>query len=457
MNTSFVQQPNRPGVALPPPPLAKGLPILGNALGLAGDTGGFLRQKYQELGPVFRVRALNEEFVVLAGQEANLFVTKEGTKYLSSAEAYRPMNIEYGAERSLLSLDGADHNKLRNLVKRWYSPNILEHRLNEAVAITKQEVATWSTTKPQPVFYLIQRIIMEQLGVLITNCSAQEYLDDLIKFSRTLIAAKILKKRPGFMTSLSPYRRARARVLELGHNVIASHTQQPRGNREPDLIDDLLEIFQEDPQLLPTEGDKVLAVLNPFVVGLETAASTAAFMLYALLKHPDILEQATIEAKALFANGIPTLDSLHSLDVLHRTTLEVLRMYPTAVALFRTVAAPFEFAGYRIEAGQKALIGTTVPHLLPEFYPNPLKFDIDRYSKPREEHRKPGVFNPFGVGSHLCVGMNLGQALIILNIATILQAVRLEMVPGNYQLHIDPIPTPSPDAKFQIRVIERFS
>ncbi|BAZ21978.1 cytochrome P450 [Kalymmatonema gypsitolerans NIES-4073] len=462
---TLMQQKNRNHKALRPP-LAKGLPVLGNALEFS-DMDAFLRKKYLELGSVFRIRALNMEFVVLAGQEANLFFSKEGTKYFTSAQALQDFNAELGVSRSIGSMDGPDHAKYRNASKLGYSLAMLEQQLDQAVAIARREVASWSTIKPQPVFYLMQRIIIQQIGLLLTNYSPYEYLDDIILFSRILIATKTTRLRPGFMTYLPAYRRAKARVFELLRKVIAAHTTEPSGDRPPraaayehrhsDLIDDLLQFMKQEPEILPTQQDRMLAVMNPFLAGVDTAASTAAFLLYALLKHPEILEQATFEANALFANGMPTPDSLRRLDVLPRSTLEALRMYPIAPAVFRSVTVPFEFAGYRIEAGQRALIATTVPHQLPEFYPNPFQFDIDRYKKGRDEHhRQPGVFAPFGLGPHMCLGMNFAQALIPLNIATILQAVRLEMVPANYQLRIDLIPTPSPDSKFQIRVAQRF-
>ncbi|ARV57260.1 hypothetical protein BZZ01_00225 [Nostocales cyanobacterium HT-58-2] len=455
MNTILQQQKNHHRQALRPP-LAKGLPVLGNALDLAGDVGDFLRKKYLELGPVFRVRALNREMVVLAGREANLFFSKEGTKYFASRAVWQDFNAQLGISRSLINMDGPDHTKYRNQLKPGYSVAMLEQNLDQAVAIVRQEVATWSTIKPQPVFNLMQRIIIQQLGLLITNYSPHEYLDDLILFSRILTATTIGKQRPKFLTYLPAYQRAKARVFELARKVIATHSTELRGDRHPDLIDHLLQFVKQEPEFLSKQEDRINAAMTPFLAGVDTAASVTAFLLYSLLKHPDILEQATVEANALFANDTLTPDNLRKLDVLQRVTLETLRMYPIAPVLFRSVTVPFEFAGYRIEAGQRVLIAISLPHHLPEFYPNPFQFDIERYSKGREEHRQPGVFAPFGLGSHLCLGMNFAQALIPLNIATILHAVRLSMVPANYQLQIDPIPTPSPNKKFQIRVAEQL-
>ncbi|MEM7554597.1 MAG: cytochrome P450 [Cyanobacteria bacterium P01_A01_bin.84] len=453
-NQSLLQKNNTNSVGLPPP-LAKGLPILGNALGLAGsDINAFLRNKYLESGPIYRISALNKQFVVFAGQEANLFFAKEGAKYFSSNDVWQSFKEDLGASKIIASEDGYIHTKLRNLQQSGYSHIWLEKQLDRAVAIVRQEIANWSTVKPLSVFYLMQRIVIQQIGFLLTNYSPHDYVDDLISFSKNVLTTNLLK-RPKFLTYY-PAKRAKARVFELVEKVMDIHADELKDNREPDLIDDLLQFIEQEPEFLGSHADKALVAMGPFMGAVDTVAGTTSFMLYALFKHPDILERAILEAKSLFANGIPTPNSLKSLDVLHRTILETLRMYPTVPVLPRTVTADFEFMGYQLKAGETALIATTVPHHLPEFYPNPFKFDIDRYTKDRAEHLQPGVFAPFGLGPHTCIAKNLALALIPFNVATILQAVSLSMFPTNYELRLNPIPMPSPDTNFKVRIIEKF-
>lgn len=436
------------------PPLAAGLPLLGNVLDMAQETRAFLTAQYQQHGPVFRVRALNQKFTVLAGPEANQFMTKESRNYFSSQEFWRGEDEEMGAARSLISMDGADHARFRKVQQRGYSKSVINDNLDRVVAITRAELAEWGIGKTIPGLYGIQRIITEQLGQLAANYSPREYLDDMITFVRTMLLATVTRQRPRLLLYTPAYRRAKARAMELAVKVVAAHenADDTAVQRTPDLIDDLLAFAREDPDFLP-ERDLMPAILGPFVAGLDTVSSTMAFMLYALLKHPHILAQATVEADQLFAEGIPTPSMLRDVDVLHRVTLETLRMYPIAPAITRTVTAPFEFAGYTIPTGAQVIIATTVPHYLPEFYPNPDVFDIDRYLPERKEHRQPGAFAPFGLGHHTCLGAGFAEVEIILTMATVLNAVQLEMVPQNYALKIDPAPTPSPDKAFQVQVV----
>ena len=103
------------------------------------------------------------------------------------------------------------------------------------------------------------------------------------------------------------------------------------------------------------------------------------------------------------------------------------------------------------------IVATTVPHHLSECFPEPDRFDIDRYLPERREHRRPGVFAPFGVGPHVCLGAGFAEVAILATMATIVREVDLILDPPSYRLRIDQIPTPHPDVGFRFRVTARRS
>ena len=436
------------------PPTAPGLPLVGDTFALAGDVGAFFTRQYLQLGPVFRVRALHRAFTVLAGPEANLFVTREGSKHLRSRETWMEFDNELGAARSMVSMDGAEHARMRKAQQPCYSRSFIHEHLHDVIGITRREVAEWPLDEPIPGVYALQRIITEQLGTIAAGVSPRDYLDDMIVFVRTLLAARVTHQRPALLTRTPRFRRARKRVEELYATVRAVHEPDRRSGGESDLVDDLMALHHVDPQFLP-ETDLMPAVLGPFIAGLDTVGSTCAFMLYALLKHPDLLDRMTAEADASFAHGTLTAEAVRRLDVTHRVALETLRMYPIAPAITRTVSNTFEFAGYTIPAGEKVIVATTVPHHLPQYFPEPERFDIERYTPERQEHRQPGVFVPFGAGSHVCLGAGFAEVSIAATMATIVHEVELALDPPDYILKTSPVPTPSPDDRFRFRVARR--
>ena len=434
-------------------PIARGLPLVGNALSMARDIRDFLTAQYLALGPVFRVRMLHRRFTVLAGVEANRFMIRDGIRHLRTFEFWAGFNARFGAGRSLVSSDGPEHAALRRMMRRGYSRQYATDRVAGLVDVARREIADWPLETPHAVREALQRIATDQVGTLVGGVSPLPYFDDVVYFFRALVGNQVI---PNPAIWSRRFRRAAKRVHELYLKVMAEHTgdKRRRNAEDGDLIDDFLDVHESDPQFLP-EADLKIAALGPFVAALDTVPSTCSFMLYALLKHPQVLAQVQSEADGLFADGGPTLEGLREMDATHRAAMETMRMYPVAPLLFRTVTNTFEFGGYRIPAGEDVIIATTVPHYLPEYFPEPERFDIDRYTPERAEHRRPEVYAPFGLGAHRCLGNGFAEVQIAVTMATLLHEVELALAPADYTLKTTQVPLPSPDKSFKVRVVRR--
>ena len=442
--------------SVPPPPRsfkeipqAPGLPFLGNTIDMMRDLRAFLDKQYRNLGPIFRIRAFNRRFVVLAGPKANIFA-KRGGKYFRSLESWADYNSAVGAGRIVSSMDGPEHIRLRKELADIYSHRLIEERMADAVRIIQQNIVGWAQDKPLPGLYVWQRIVVEQLGVLTASMSLREHFGDITTFMENMTKTYLLRQQPRLLLHRPHVQRALKRVDELAQRILADHDPENRRNKPRDAVDHLLEMHRRDPQFLP-ETDLQEQVLGPFMAGLDTAANICAFMFYELLKQPYLRKQVVAEADALFDRGTPTVSDLRQFDVIHRTAMETMRLYPLAPTLVpRTVANSFEFEGYKVSAGETLLIGFTIPHLMPEYFPNPERFDIDRYTAERAEHRQPGVYVPFGVGAHRCLGGSLAEVLIALNIATIFREAEMVLHPPDCELKTKQVITLSPDFKFRL-------
>src|SRR5688572_10184775 len=109
--------PTRSGpLSAPLGPRVRGLPWLGSALAMAGDLPAFLVASYRRHGPVFRLTMVGREFTVLAGRDANVFMTHAGAAQLRSREAWERFNLEAGSPRALTNLDGEPHARQRKVM-----------------------------------------------------------------------------------------------------------------------------------------------------------------------------------------------------------------------------------------------------------------------------------------------------------------------------------------------------
>ena len=435
-------------------PEAAGLPLLGNAFGMAGDIREFLAREYRNHGPIFRVRALHHRFIAMVGPEANVFLAQISATHLRSYEPYRELSAAIGTHRSLLNMDGPEHLHMRKLQVKGYSPKTFEANLDLVQDATRRLIEAWPQEQPIEIRRAMQEIIAEQIGLCCTGISPQAYIDDLTYFLETVIMVHVTGRSPKLVKLLPKFRRSERRIGDLSERILEAHQPERRGGYEPDFVDDLLEMNRTDPQFLP-ETDLRANVIAPFLVGLDTSASVCAFMLYALLTRPDLWERMQAEVDAMYEQGPPTPEALSKLDVTRRVTLESLRMYPIIPVLLRTVSNSFEFRGYRVPAGTQLLIGTTVGHHLPEYFPNPEVFDIERYSPGEAQHSQPGAFAPFGVGRHRCLGSGLSEVQIALTMATIVRETELALDRPERPLKIRFVPTPHPDDSVRFRVARR--
>lgn len=436
-------------------PVARGLPVAGNAFELGRDPAAFFARAYREHGPVFRMRVFNRAYTVIAGAGAADFMgSKEGRECLRSKEFWQGFLDEYGGTRTILGEDGDSHKELREIMRRGYSRDAIKGRGNELVEITDRVLERdWRPGERVPVVHALQYLVTDQLGTLLTGQAPLEYVPDIRTMTLYVLNVLVTRQRPKVLLRNPKYRRAKARVFELGDRMVQrlrdSAGSTPEAERN--LVEDLMDVHLNRPEVLPA-GDLTLALTGPYVAGLDTVANTTAAFIYAVLKHPEVLAKVQAEADELFAAGEITDGDLRKIPSIRYALMETMRLYPIAVALTRTATRDFEFAGHTIAAGETVYIGTTVPHFLEEYFPDPARFDIERYAKPRAEHLQPGAYSPYGRGPHTCLGKSFADVQMALSMARLFHRLDLELDPPGYTLVTKTSPTPGPAMSFKVRV-----
>jgi cytochrome P450 len=106
---------------------------------------------------------------------------------------------------------------------------------------------------------------------------------------------------------------------------------------------------------------------------------------------------------------------------------EALRLHPVAFAMPRAAACDFTFGGFQVDRGESVMVFTSACHFDSGYFPEPERFEIERYRPPRDEHRRPDVFAPWGRGPHQCLGAGLAGVQMGATLATILHHCELEL------------------------------
>lgn len=440
------------------PPLVAAPPLIGNTLSMARDPADFFTRCYRQYGPAFRIRVLGREQTVIAGPEAAVFMgTAEGRECLRSREFWQGLTSEYGAQRTLTGEDGEVHKEMRAVLRRGYSRQAIANHYDEVLAITEAALdRDWKPGGRVRVVPAMQYLVVDQLGTLLTGEAPQEYVEDIRLLITVILNVLVTKQRPRILLQDPRYRRAKARVNELGQAMIAQRRGLPLPPpAQRTLIDDVMAAHVERPDLFP-ESDLVLTLTGPYVAGLDTVANTLAATVYAVLKDPHVLARVTADADALFDGGVIDEKTLTTgIPAINGAISEAMRLYPIAVAQMRTATRDFEFEGMQIEADEMLYVATSVPHFMEEFFPDPYRFDIDRYAKPRAEDRAAGAYSPFGRGPHLCLGKALAEVQMALTIASLFHRRSLRLPSPDYTLKTKTAPTPGPSRRFAVKVTSR--
>ncbi len=227
-----------------------------------------------------------------------------------------------------------------------------------------------------------------------------------------------------------------------------------RADTPRDLADDILSLHASDPQFVPESNLRF--ALSAALIASVYLGDAFSFALYAMASQPELYSRIQGEADALFENGDPdgAEFTLSAIDVTHRFLMECLRLYPIVPMSMRNVMNTCVVEDYELPVGSHIVIAQTPSHYMEQVFPGPLKFDIDRYSPPRNEHLSPG-YAPHGLGTHTCLGSLWMDLQLAVNVLMVAHYFTITVSPANYQLRFNPLPSMKPNRKLKFHVAER--
>jgi cytochrome P450 len=130
---------------------------------------------------------------------------------------------------------------------------------------------------------------------------------------------------------------------------------------------------------------------------------------------------------------------------------EIERLHQPVGGGFRGVVKPFEFNGFQVPVGWQVVYSIIGSHRLPSFYPEPERFDPDRFSPQRQEHKqRPFSLIGFGGGPRICIGIAFAKMEMKIVAAHLLRSYQWELLP-NQRLNSIEIPTSHPRDRLRVR------
>lgn len=443
------------------PPLVKGIPLLGSMAELVKSPLYFLEDKHKEYGNVFRFTAAHKKFTVLAGAEANRFMTGEGRDFFTSRETWGKFLKGVRSPHLFIGIDGEEHAYQRKIFKPTFSKAAFKERLHLLTNPLEKTLDNLADGEEILVGPFVRNVICKQIGLALQGVEVDsQQTEEIMTTQNTFLNVYMLGKWPKVVFLFPKNILSIYKTLNFIKKVRQENLERTQEQRAqcPTYIDKLEQGQKEHPEWF-TEGDMRAQTLLPFVGGVDPVGGTLSFMLYELMHRPDLHQRVVKEIDAVYKENdgdFPTLEQLESMEDTKGLILETMRLHPIAYAMSRSATEDFVFQGYKINKGDELMVYTVANHFKDEYFPNAKTFDIERYRAPRNENKQGAVFAPFGKGPHTCVAAGLAELQLMVNTVMLLRTMDIKPAVDMNKVTKKFIPGPFMSENFKVALTRRI-
>jgi cytochrome P450 len=410
----------------------------------------FALRKFRPANPIFLFQHLAETY----GDIAHYKIGPHHIVFLNHPEYIREVlvvqNDNFIKERTvqrtkmllgqgMITSEGATHRAQRMAAQ----PAFHRQRIGEYASVIVEEAAyvrdSWHAGETRDIatdmMHLTLNVVARTLFATDLRDEVYELAEainrimGLYNFLVMLPAAEWLVhfRPPG----LAAFVRARNRIDAVVYRMIDAHRQ--RGVDSGSLLDLMLAAPPANDEasrqsLRQSLRDQVITI---FLAGYETVANALSWTWYLLSENPECQSKLSNEIAEVLEGRLPTVDDVPRLRYTESVLAESLRLYPPAWAMGRYAREDFFLGDYFLPARTTVLISQFITHRDPRFFPEPLRFDPNRFTPENKARRAKFTYFPFGAGARQCIGESFAWMEGVLILATLAQKWKLKLVPGH--------------------------
>ncbi|XP_071498869.1 cytochrome P450 4V2-like [Diadema antillarum] len=174
-------------------------------------------------------------------------------------------------------------------------------------------------------------------------------------------------------------------------------------------LDLLVQMHREDPSFTL---DDIREEVDTFMFeGHDTTAAAASWAMLLIGQHPEVQARLHEELDEVFGDSDRpiTADDLQKLQYLSCVLKETLRICPSVPMIARDLREDCILDGKKVPKGTIVVVGIYALHRDPEQFPEPDKFDPDRFLPENCAKRHPYAYVPFSAGPRNCIGQRFAQ------------------------------------------------
>ncbi|HEY1721002.1 MAG TPA: cytochrome P450 [Magnetospirillaceae bacterium] len=322
--------------------------------------------------------------------------------------------------------------------RRIAAPAFHHKRIAGFVATMATSSAAWADTWPEGRAFDLSEALMGVTLEIIAKTMFSANVSGVVQDVRRLLGTVMEYAKPGVLDMFGfpeimprrvpkAYRDAVAELDALIEGFVAPRRadEQDRG----DLLSMLL--AARDPEtgegMTPTQlRDEVMTI---FLAGHETTSNALTWTWYLLAQHPDVAARLEAEVDQALQGRVPAYEDLAKLPYARMVVEEAIRLYPPAHSISRTALHDDILGRTRIPAGSMITISPHTTHRNPTLWPDPERFDPERFAPGNGADRHRFAYLPFGGGPRICIGNSFAITEALTILAATAQRWRIALVP----------------------------
>jgi cytochrome P450 len=427
--------------------------IGGHLMSFRRDVLEFVMNNLRQYGDLVPLKILNLDAYQVNHPDLIAEVLSKNYTTWRKSYVYKYVMGDYIGNGLLIS-DGDFWRRQRKLIQPAFHTQRIQAYADTMVDYTQRMLDDWPSGETRDLSEEMMHLTLMIVGKTLFNSDLHKASNQVAQAVHDMIydvssESRAIIRLPKWIPT--PLRMRKKRTNRSLDAVVLPMIEARRSSGEDtgDLLSILLLAKDENGEGMDDQQVRDEAV-TLVLAGHETTANALTWTLYLLNQHPEIEQKLLSEIQTVLGERLPKLEDVRDLTYSEKVLKESMRLYPPAWNIGRMPAEDTVLAGMAIKQYSPILIPIYAVHRDERWYPEPEKFDPERWTAANEAKIPRYAYMPFGGGPRICIGNAFAMMEATLILVSVLQKFRLRLVPNH---PVVPEPTVTMRPKYGMKMV----
>jgi cytochrome P450 len=427
-------------------------------LRLTGDRLGFLTKLKEQYGDVVYFRMGFEDVYLVSDPELIRQVLVTDHKNFLKGRGLERVKRLLGD--GLLTSEKEQHLRQRRMMQPAFHRERIAEFARQMGAEAERTMAGWRDGQEVDIAKEMGLLTLRIVGKTLFGSDVDAVADEVSRSLTALMEAFYLMMLPfPWLIERLPFpplkrmREGKKRLDEITYGIIQSRRKS--GERGNDLLSMLLDAQDTEGDGGGMSDEQVHdEAMTIFLAGHETTSNAMSWTWYLLAQNPEVERKLHEEVDRVLQGRTPTAADYPVLAYTEKVVMESMRIYPPAWIVARRAINEQKLGDYIVKPRGLVMTAQWILHRDARYFPEPLRFDPERWTPEFKASLPKYAYFPFGGGPRQCIGEGFAWMEAVLLVAAMSAKWRMELLPGQ-KIEPEPVVTLRPRGGIKVRLSAR--